>query len=93
MTTADTSAFEKRVEAQGYAVVPRNLGPSEGLDDHSHDFDAWGLITEGEFHITVDGTTTVYRAGDEFQLPAGRIHSEKAGPAGVTFIAGRRTKP
>jgi quercetin dioxygenase-like cupin family protein len=89
----DTDKFEKRATSEGYAVSPREVGPSEGLDDHTHDFDAWGLITAGEFHITVDGKTTVYATGDEFKLPAGCLHSEKAGPTGASFLAGRRMKP
>lgn len=90
MARIETDEFQKRVEGQGYAVVPREVGPSEGLDDHTHDFDAWGLVTAGEFHITVDGNTTVYRPGEEFKLPAGCLHAERAGPAGASFLAGRR---
>ncbi|RVU38280.1 cupin domain-containing protein [Hwanghaeella grinnelliae] len=93
MTNIDTAAFEDRVTSQGYVTVARKLGPSEGLDDHTHDFDAWGLVTSGEFHVTVDGETTIYGAGDEFKLAAGCVHSECAGPSGVTFLAGRRSKP
>lgn len=92
MAGIDTAAFEKRVQAEGYKIVQRSLGPAEGLGDHSHEFDAWGLITEGEFRITVDGKETIYSVGDEFQLPAGCQHSERAGPAGAALVAGRRMK-
>lgn len=92
MTEIDTDEFERRVRAQGYVTVPREVAPSDGLDAHTHDFDAWGLITSGEFHITVDGKTSIYKPGEEFQLPAGCDHSERAGPAGATFIAGRRAR-
>jgi quercetin dioxygenase-like cupin family protein len=93
MTNTGMAEFEARVGAEGYKVVPRELGPNQGLGDHTHDFDAWGLVTSGEFHITIDGKTTVYGTGDEFKLPAGCLHSEKSGPAGVTFLAGRRQNP
>lgn len=93
MTQIDTAAFEERVEAEGYSVVPRELGAGEGLGEHAHEFDAWGLVTAGEFHITVDGNKSVYRPGEEFKLPAGCLHSERAGPEGAAFIAGRRMKP
>ncbi len=92
MAIIDTDSFERRVAAEGYVTVARELGSAERLDDHSHDFDAWGLITSGEFNITVDGETKIYRAGDEFKLAAGCVHSECAGPSGVTFVAGRRSK-
>lgn len=92
MSKIDTAAFEKRVEGEGYTVVRRELGPAEGLDDHTHDFDAWGLVTAGEFRVTVDGKTTVYGAGDEFKLEAGCLHAEAAGPSGAALTAGRRMK-
>ncbi len=93
MSKIDTAAFEKRVAGEGYTVVRRELGPAEGLGDHTHDFDAWGMVTGGEFHITVNGETTVYGVGDEFKLEAGCLHSERPGPAGATYLAGRRMKP
>ena len=89
MSITDTSDFEAKVSAQGYAIVRKTLGPSEGLGDHAHDYDAWGLVTAGEFRITVDGETKSYREGEEFRLGAGCGHSESAGPAGVSFVVGR----
>ncbi len=90
MSATDTSAFEAKVSAEGYEIFKRTLQPGEGLDDHAHDFDVWGLVTAGEFRITVEGTTTGYRAGQEFRLDSGCEHSESAGPEGVTFVVGRR---
>lgn len=89
MNITDTSAFEARVAAEGYAIVKRSIGASEGLDDHDHDYDVWGLVTEGEFRITVDGETRRYPAGTEFRLAAGCSHSEQAGPAGASLVVGR----
>lgn len=92
MTIIDTASFEKRATAEGYVIVERDLGPSLTVDEHSHEFDAWGLVTAGEFHITLDGSTTVYRTGEEFKLEAGCLHSEMTGPNGATYLAGRREK-
>lgn len=92
MSTIDTSSFESKVSAQGYGIFRRTLGPSEGLGDHAHDYDVWGLVLSGEFRITVDGVTTSYRPGQEFRLEAGCDHSEIAGREGVSFVVGRRMK-
>lgn len=89
MGIADTSGFETKASSQGYAIVKRSVGPSEGLDDHDHDYDVWGLVTEGEFQITVDGETRRYPTGSEFRLEAGCPHSERAGPDGASLVVGR----
>lgn len=64
----------------------------EGLDDHAHDYDVWGLIIEGEFRITMNGEARSYREGDEFQLDADCPHSESAGEEGVSLVIGRRSR-
>ena len=89
MGNTDTPGFETNLSAPGYAIVKRSVGPSEGLDDHDHDYDVWGLVTEGEFQITVDGRTSRFPAGSEFRLEAGCSHSEQAGPAGASLVVGR----
>ena len=92
MPAADTSRFEEEASQQGYAIFQRVLAPLEGLGDHEHDFDVWGLVTKGEFHITCEGATRIYREGEEFKLKAGEAHSDAAGPQGVTFVVGRRQR-
>lgn len=91
MAITDTAAFEAKAAAQGYKIFRRTLGPSEGLGDHTHDYDVWGLVTSGEFRITENGTTRVYPEGAEFRLEAGCAHSESAGSQGCSFVVGRRT--
>lgn len=91
MAVTDTSAFKAKVAAQGYDVFRRSLQPSEGLGDHAHDYDVWGFVTSGEFRITIEGTTSSYREGEEFLLEAGCEHSESAGEQGCTFVVGRRS--
>ncbi|APW38940.1 hypothetical protein RD110_18450 [Rhodoferax koreense] len=60
------------------------------LGDHAHDFDACALILEGEITLTLAGVATTYAAGDVFRVPAGQVHEEQAGAAGVQYLAGRR---
>ena len=92
MSLHDTAEFEAKVKEQGYVTVRKSLGPGEGLGEHAHEFDVWGLVTQGEFSITVEGQTASYKEGEEFQLDAGCLHSEQAGPQGASFVSGRRTR-
>ncbi len=86
----ETKAFESRLAQEGFTVVNRELAPGEGADDHAHDFEAWGLVTAGAFHITCAGESRRYGPGDEFRVAAGTPHSERAGEAGAAFVVGRR---
>jgi quercetin dioxygenase-like cupin family protein len=89
----DLPAFEAELQSQGYQVVTTvKQAPGYALGDHAHGFDACALITEGAFTITVQGQARHYQKGDIFRLPAGTVHSEYAGPNGVTYLAGRRTE-
>jgi hypothetical protein len=40
--------------------------------------------------IASAGGEHTYSAGEIFEMPAGRPHSETAGPDGVRYLAGRR---
>jgi hypothetical protein len=40
--------------------------------------------------IVCDGEERTYRAGDTCALTAGRRHTERCGPEGVRYLAGRR---
>lgn len=85
--------FEAHLKEEGYQVITSVAQPvGYALDDHVHAFDACALIIDGEFTITVGGLPRHYSAGDIFRLPAGTSHSERAGPQGVKYLAGRRTR-
>jgi quercetin dioxygenase-like cupin family protein len=66
------------------------MEPREINRAHAHEFDARLLILEGAMTIASEGGERTYRVGDIFAMPAGRPHSETAGPAGVRYLAGRR---
>ena len=72
---------------EGVTVV-REAGGS--LDDHSHPFKAKALILEGELRIRTADAECRYGAGDVFHLAAHVPHSEVYGPAGVTYLVGRK---
>ena len=58
--------------------------------EHAHEFDARLLILEGEMTILCGGEERTYGAGDTFAMTAGRRHTERSGPQGVRYLAGRR---
>jgi quercetin dioxygenase-like cupin family protein len=64
--------------------------PDGFVDLHSHPFEARALILSGLLSLQVDGVERVYPQGSVFHLPAGQPHVERYGPAGVTYLVGRK---
>lgn len=87
----DRAAFEADLKRDGFnEVAIGQFPPGHDPDEHSHPYAVRALILEGVFTIGVDGTDTLYRPGDVFALESGCRHTERTGPSGVTFLAGRR---
>ena len=83
--------FETELSAQGYReVVDRQMPPGQINSEHAHEFDARLMVLEGEMTVVFDGEECTYRAGDMFAVSAGRRHTERSGPDGVRYLAGRR---
>ena len=89
----DLPSFEAMLAAEGFQTVTSvSQPPGYAMGEHAHAFDACALILQGDFTITAAGVATHYGAGDIFRLPAGTVHTESAGPQGVQYRAGRRSK-
>jgi quercetin dioxygenase-like cupin family protein len=88
----ERAAFEAELNQGGYEIVTNSMAPNKLNDDHAHGFDAYLLVVAGEMTIASNGERRLYRTGDTFRMAAGCRHSETAGPAGATYIAGRRHK-
>ena len=87
----DRTTFENGLREQGYGeVVDRRMQPRQVNSTHAHEFDARLLVLEGALTIASEGGERTYLAGEVFEMPAGRRHSEIAGPDGARYIAGRR---
>jgi len=83
--------FEKKLAAEGYGeMVDRTMAANQFNPEHVHEFDAHVLVVDGEMTITRHGKAKVFRAGDMCSLTAGTPHTEKCGPAGARYLAGRR---
>ena len=75
-------------EFQNIVTVTREANGQ--LDLHSHPFEAKALILQGEIHVQVGDTEKFYKVGDVFQLGADIPHKERYGPAGVSYLVGRK---
>ncbi len=87
----DITHFQAALQAEGYeeiTIVERPVGYAMG--DHRHPFDACALITAGEITLVVGGKAQTFHEGELFRLPAGTPHEESAGPAGFSYLVGRR---
>lgn len=83
--------FEKKCAAEGYAdIVDRNMEADHFNAEHSHEFDAYVLLLDGEMTISRQGKAELFHAGDLCTVPAGTVHTEKCGPTGAHYLAGRR---
>lgn len=83
--------YRARLAQGGYAEAQRIEWAANTVNDtHTHDFGAFLLVLDGEITVATADRTTTCRAGDTFALDAGIPHSETVGPAGVTFLSGRR---
>lgn len=85
----DRAAFEAELQREGRQVVTVTMQPNQVNPEHAHDFDARLMVVAGAMTIDCGDQRTTYNAGDTFSMQLGRRHSELAGPAGATYVAGR----
>ena len=84
--------FEATLRQDGFTeLLARQQPPGYFLGDHQHAFDARALVIQGDITLTVAGLASAYPLGTVFELTAGTLHQEQAGPEGVTYLVGRRT--
>ena len=87
----DRNTFEAGLKREGFEIVTNTMQPGVLNPEHAHSFDARLLVVDGAMTIIRDGAPTrTYQVGETFEMPAGCRHSETAGPAGATYVAGRR---
>jgi quercetin dioxygenase-like cupin family protein len=87
----DRTAFEAALARDGFTeTVERTLPPDEATPDHTHPFDARLLILSGTLVYGTGEGRRAYEAGESFEVARGTTHAEIAGPAGASYLAGRR---
>lgn len=93
-TDAERADFEARLRRDGYLeILSKTLEPDVFVDRHTHPFDVRALVLDGEATIDCGDGPRTFRAGDSFEVAAGVTHTERYGPAGYTFLVGRRHRP
>ncbi len=78
------------LQRDGFEAVEGEKAANQVDPEHAHDFDALLLVLAGEITITRDGAAITYRAGNTCSVPRGCRHAQRVGPAGVSYIVGRR---
>lgn len=85
----ERSAFEAELHREGRQVVTITMQPNQLNPEHAHDFEARLMVVAGAMTVDYGDHHTTYSEGDTFTMQLGRRHSERAGPAGATYVAGR----
>ena len=87
----DTPTFIQALAQEGFEnTVTVTREPGGMLGDHTHPFEAKALILSGEIRIVTAAAERVYGVGEVFHLQAHEPHSEFYGPAGVSYLVGRK---
>lgn len=87
----EKDTFEAELNASGYDnIETKVLEPKLPNTAHAHDYDIYGLVTEGTFIIWLDNEPATFKAGQVFAVPAGKMHAEEVGQAGARILVGRK---
>ena len=87
----DRATFEAALVSEGFSEIVTVERVANGfLDTHAHPFEAKALILAGDIHLQVGASEKHYRVGDVFHLLANHVHTERYGPAGVSYLVGRK---
>lgn len=91
MTDPSFQQFETDARARGFdEVLERRWNPGVVLDTHSHPFAVSARVVDGDFWLTVGGSTRHLHAGDSFELDADVPHAERYGEHGACYWVARR---
>lgn len=91
MNAMTWSAFQTQASDQGYTeVIEKVWDAGLRLDTHSHPFDVWARVADGEMWLSHSGQDLHLCAGDTFTLAANVPHQERYGERAVTVWIARR---
>ena len=86
----DESGLPATLERDGFDVLRWHDPPGASYAAHSHDHDESLWVVDGEITFGAAGTELRLGAGDRLMLPAGTVHTARAGAAGATYLIGQR---
>lgn len=64
--------------------------PGACYPEHTHNGESCHYVLEGEITINMCGETHTFKKGERFDVPAGEIHSARAGESGCRYIIGEK---
>jgi len=83
--------FEAALRAQGFdEIIEKTALPNFEAQPHTHPFDVRILVLEGQMTVVKQGQPYVCNPGETFEMDAECEHFERYGPAGSTYVLGRR---
>ena len=61
---------------------------------HSHEYDEYMIVVQGQYNLIIDGTRVPLTAGEEYFIPRGVLHSGEvlAGTRTIHAVGGQRAK-
>lgn len=66
-----------KLAAEGCDVLLASYPAGTALEEHTHETNNVGVITQGEMIITIEGVEHRYKVGDWYKIPAGTVHSAR----------------
>jgi mannose-6-phosphate isomerase-like protein (cupin superfamily) len=87
MTRAE---FEAELRREGYEVSEGEITPDVHRPLHAHDFDVRMLVLDGRIALELERDRVSFDPGDTCAVPAGTLHAEHTGAAGVRYLLGKR---
>ncbi len=84
--------FRSLMLAAGYdEVIQRIWPPATRLEDHTHPFEANGIVVSGVMSLSIQGEPArTLKPGDTYHVLAGVAHAETYGDEGATVWAARK---
>jgi len=64
----------KLFQGDNHQVVFFDIAAIGEVPAHSHG-GQWGIVIDGEMHLTIEGKTRVLKKGDSYYIPKGAVHS------------------
>ena len=66
-----------KLAAEGCDVLFASYPAGTALEEHTHETNNVGVITQGEMIITIEGVEHRYKVGDWYKIPAGTAHAAR----------------
>jgi len=91
MNTTSFEAFGQQARADGFdEVLLREWEPDTVVPEHTHPFDAYAVVVQGEMWLSCGTNTRHFTKGGTFTVSRGTLHSERYGSQGASLWAARR---